>query len=178
MLKMCLKCGYEGDAGDDPMAACGNCGAIYARVDEMQRKKAEEQAAAAARADAAGAKARETAEKVEAKKRAQAAVLAQRQQSEMRAASFAREQRAGKTRRWFTPQFALVIYILFAVLIGLPLMVAAFGMGPMAWVGFLAAFAILGVGAVVLELILVVFHISTTLEDCRALLGEIAQREP
>lgn len=156
MEKQCQKCQTVADVGDDPLAACPKCGAIYSRVEAAARLAAERA---------------EINERAEAKRRAQVAVLEQRQQSELQQQQVVRHDHGRPTvkpRRWFTPQFALVIYIVFAVALGLPTLVAGMAGGPFGWIILIGGFAMLGVGAVLLELILVVFHISATLEDCRA----------
>ena len=43
MEKTCLKCGAVGTSNGDPLDACGNCGAIYSRVEEALAKKVLEQ---------------------------------------------------------------------------------------------------------------------------------------
>jgi hypothetical protein len=176
MVRTCLKCGFEGDANDDPMAACSNCGAIFSKVQEARDRAIAEQRAAEQRSADLAAKAKQAAERAEVKQRTQQALLAQRQQMEQRAEMFAIEQRSAKPRRWFTPQFALFIYIALAALFVLPAMIASFLAGPLGLLGVAAGIAVLLLGGVLMELILVVFHIATALDDCRAMLRQISTR--
>lgn len=98
------------------------------------------------------------------------------QTAAQRAAHAEREHRMTTKRRWFTPQFAIAIYVIGAILIGIPTASLAVTGGAIGLAMAMTGLLILLVGAVVLEMILVVFHAASTLDDCRALLHEIAGR--
>lgn len=183
MQKVCLKCGYEGEADDTPIAACPKCGAIYAKVEEAKRKAAEAVEAShaeAARQIAVAAKAQEATAALEAKKRVQTALAAQRQREEAerlsRIEDSARAARANTTKRWHTPGFAKVLFVVYALVTGVPAMVLALGVPGYGWVIGGAVLLSVFFTAVLLEVVLAVFHMATTLEDCRAELRRISGR--
>lgn len=178
MLKTCLKCGAESEVDDSALADCPKCGAIYARVEEAMKKAEAERIANAER----DAKKAEAAERTEAKKRAQLAAHEQKQREhadlQRRAAEFAKQRRPVGTRRWFTPKFATLIFVVYCVVIVLPAFVMAAKGGALGVVYLIGALVSAGLGAVLLETILVLFHTSQTLEECRDYLRDIAERRP
>lgn len=175
MEKTCLKCGATSVVEDSPAAECPKCGAIYAKVEaarhaadaleqskraelEIQRRERDERAAA---------------------KRQQQQEAAERAEAAARLAATLPKP----PRRWFTPQFALAIFIGYAVLVGLPTllliitsMMAPKGGGLFAGIAVLSGLLMLALGAVLLECVQVIFHMASTLDDCREDLRRIADR--
>ncbi len=162
-MKTCLKCGFENPAETvDPLAACPKCGAIYSRVEAHAAKTGVDPATATA----------------EAKARAQ---FNRPVPAVTQPPGLPRKPVTGQPtsrRRWFTPSFALIIFIAYTALMGLIAIGFAITAGGSAvTAGFVIALLLVyGLGAICLELIMVVFHISATLEDCRDYLRAIHER--
>jgi hypothetical protein len=90
-------------------------------------------------------------------------------------------QATAARRRWITPGFSLLLFVGYCVLVGIPILALAFGALAAKSTGILVVvlaggILLIGAGAVALELILVMFHMSDTLEDCREFLKAIATR--
>jgi predicted nucleic acid-binding Zn-ribbon protein len=161
MNKTCLKCNHTAEVDDNPLAECPKCGAIYSRVEALEQRKVEER------------------QQQEAKEAREAAARALAEDKRRRAVEEHRQRKAQAqqetSKRWFTPRFAKVLFALWAFFLIVPAGIGAAMTGTTAgMIGFAIA-VVLGIaGLVILESILVVFHIAETLDDCKRSLRKIA----